>query len=716
MSFTTQILTGMLLGILVGLFFGELAAPLSLGGDIFIGLLQMSVLPYIVVSLVVNIGQISWAESRGLIIAAIAVLAVLLGIGVVVLSVTPLAYPVAESASFFSYSLIQEAPGFDPVALYIPTNPFASLANNAVPASVLFSILLGVGLSGIPGKDGLLRGLDVLAEGLNRINKIVIKITPYGVFAIAAGTAATISLEEINRLQAYVVTYTLLVLVLTLIVLPMLVSAVTPIRMRDLLGVPKNTLITIFATAKIIVLMPQLIENISEIFRRNGIESDEIDSGARIVLPLAYPFPNLGTYVILMFVGFAAWYLGRPLDLSDQVTLQATSLMSSFVAPIVGIPFLLDVMRIPADVMELFVVSTVYTDRIRVVLGAMHLLSLTVVVLAIRHGVFRPDWRRLAIAVTVSILAIAATLMASRFYLARVAVDDFQGGSELVQMRWMERTVDAVSYRGSLPTPDPRAVDLGRLNAITDRGTLRVGYFADSLPWAFSNEQSEITGFDVEMAHHLAGDLSVSLEMVRIEFEQVNALFDTGQIDIVMSGLAMTPDRIRNLRFGASPLDLTLGFLVADHRRKEFADVDKIAATASLNLAIVQTDPAFQRQLASVFPAAQISTITSPREFMRGNRPEIDAVIYSAEGGSAWTLIYPSYSIVVPQPVLTFVPAGYPVPRSDDEWATYLSEWMNLRRKDGTVELLFDHWIRGKGTDAKEPRWSIVRDVLAWVD
>ena len=37
--------------------------------------------------------------------------------------------------------------------------------------------------------------------------------------------------------------------------------------------------------------------------------------------------------------------------------------------------------------MELFVMSTVYTDRIRVVLGAVHLLSLAIVVLAYNRDV-----------------------------------------------------------------------------------------------------------------------------------------------------------------------------------------------------------------------------------------------------------------------------------------------------------------------------------------
>ena len=62
-----SILLGFVLGILFGLFFGEYCAGLKIFGDAFIKLLQMSILPYIVVSLMVGIGRLSYqqAESTG---------------------------------------------------------------------------------------------------------------------------------------------------------------------------------------------------------------------------------------------------------------------------------------------------------------------------------------------------------------------------------------------------------------------------------------------------------------------------------------------------------------------------------------------------------------------------------------------------------------------------------------------------------------------------
>ncbi len=716
MSFTTKILLGLFAGVFTGIFLGELAAPFSVAGDVFIGLLQMTVLPYIVVSLVGNLGAISWSESRGLLLAAMAALGALLSLGVVVLVTVPLAFPEWQSASFFSRSLVEAPPIIDLVALYIPANPFGSMANNIVPATVLFSILLGVGISGLKGNEGLLRALDVLADGLNRINKIVIKLTPIGGFAIAAGVAGTIEVAEISKLQAYLLTYTVVCLILTFLVLPLLITALTPFRYGELLAIPRDTLVTIFATGKIIVVLPQLIDNVRELFRRHGVEDDDSDAAIRILMPLAYPFPNLGTYAILMFVPFSAWYLGRGLELPEQLMFQGSALLSSFVAPIIGIPFLLDLLQIPADMMELFVMSTVYTDRIRVVLGAMHLLALTIVAVSISRGMFRVDLPRLLRAGVISLLAVVVSLLLLRGYLDYAMGEGDGGEQKLIEISWMQRSVPSTSWHDALPPVEPDAGSRGRLQVIANRGTLRVGYLGDSLPFAFRNEQGEVVGFDVEMAHHLASDLGVELEMVRINIDQISELFDSGQIDIVMSGIAMTPGRILRWQFGASPMDLSLAFLVADHRRREFSSHGAVLQIDDLQLGVVQSDDAFVREARLRFPNAEFHAIDSPRPFLRGRRPELDAVVYSAEGGSAWTLIYPGYTVALPHPLIYKVPLGYPLPPGDPDWERFTSEWTVLKQKNGTVDALFDHWIAGGGAGPSAPRWSIIRDVLHWVD
>ena len=58
-SFSQRVLIGVGLGIALGLLIGEYAAPLKALGDAYVGLLQMTVLPYICVSLIGNIAGLS---------------------------------------------------------------------------------------------------------------------------------------------------------------------------------------------------------------------------------------------------------------------------------------------------------------------------------------------------------------------------------------------------------------------------------------------------------------------------------------------------------------------------------------------------------------------------------------------------------------------------------------------------------------------------------
>ena len=35
---------------------------------------------------------------------------------------------------------------------------------------------------------------------------------------------------------------------------------------------------------------------------------------------------------------------------------------------------------------------------------------------------------------------------------------------------------------------------------------------------------------------------------------------------------------------------------------------------------------------------------------------------------------------------------------------------------EGTIQHAYDYWILGRGGEKDGPRWSILRDVLGWVD
>lgn len=70
--------------------------------------------------------------------------------------------------------------------------------------------------------------------------------------------------------------------------------------------------------------------------------------------------------------------------------------------------------------------------------------------------------------------------------------------------------------------------------------------------------------------------------------------------------------------------------------------------------------------------------------------------------------------MAVPHPLEMRVPLAYPVARHDLDMARFLGLWIDLKRKDGTIKALYDHWILGKDAKARRPRWSVLRDVLHW--
>src|SRR5215203_2091285 len=108
MTFSRQILIGLVSGILTGVFFGERTSAIAWVADGFVKLLQMMVLPYITVSIITSLGSLNPAELKTLGLRTAAVIAGLWGIALTFAFLVPLTFPSIQSASFFSTSLVED--------------------------------------------------------------------------------------------------------------------------------------------------------------------------------------------------------------------------------------------------------------------------------------------------------------------------------------------------------------------------------------------------------------------------------------------------------------------------------------------------------------------------------------------------------------------------------------------------------------------------------
>ena len=80
------------------------------------------------------------------------------------------------------------------------------------------------------------------------------------------------------------------------------------------------------------------------------------------------------------------------------------------------------------------------------------------------------------------------------------------------------------------------------------------------------------------------------------------------------------------------------------------------------------------------------------------------------------TLLHPNFQVVLPRPSAVRQPLAFAVARSNEEFSQFLSQWIVLKKRGGDIDELFNHWILGRGAKSQRPRWSVIRDVLHWVD
>ncbi|MDJ0893432.1 MAG: cation:dicarboxylase symporter family transporter, partial [Gammaproteobacteria bacterium] len=378
LSLSSQILIGLILGVATGLFFGDKAGALAIIGRGYVGLLQMTILPYMVVSLIAGIGSLSYDKAGNLAVTGGLVLVGSWVLAFLIVFLMPLAFPSTEGGSFYSPSLVKAAE-VDFIDLYIPVNPFSALARTVVPAAAVFSVAVGIALIGVDNKKNLLDVLDAISKTLTRVAMMVVRVAPFGIFAIAANAAGTMSLEEIGRLQTYILSFVVAVLILTFLVLPGLVAVLTPFTYRDVIRASRAALITGFVTGNLFIVLPMLIESAKELFAERNMASEDTDSYVEVLVPASFNFPNIGKLLTLLFILFAGWYTGKSIGVGEYPAFSTMGLFTLFGGVDLALPFLLDQMRIPSDLYQLYVVTGVVNGWFATLLAVMNLFAFTLV-------------------------------------------------------------------------------------------------------------------------------------------------------------------------------------------------------------------------------------------------------------------------------------------------------------------------------------------------
>ncbi len=716
-SLSARIFVGLGLGIAVGLFFGERAAVLQPIADVYIRLMQMTVLPYLVLSLIVGFGQLDPSRARRLALYAGALLLLVWAVVGVVIVTAPLAFPEKESASFFSHSLVEPRKPFPVADLYFTSNPFHSMANAVVPAVVLFSSLVGIFLVGVEGRERVIEALRTLNRSIERITHFIIRLTPIGVFGIGAVAAGTMPLETFERLEVYFLVFALVSLLLTFWVLPLLVTALTPFRYGEVVGAARDALVTAFATNNAFIVLPVLVGRSKALLRKHHLLDEESASSADILIPVLFNFPNAGRLLTLLFIPFAAWLSGSMLPVADYPRLIAVGIPTYFAKAQVAIPFLLDVFTLPHDLFQLYIPTSILNGKFDSMVAAMNLFVFALIGSAAMGGSVRVSRGRVLRAVAATLGGVSLVVATARVLASIVVGGDYDADEVIRRMHASRDHGGAIVHRDLSSVDRPDAHPDGVLARARERGTLRLGFDPGNLPFSFFNADSALVGLDVELACDLADALGLTPEFVPVSWPDLPGMLADGLID-VMPSMWVRPYWFGSLRLSTPYLTCTAGLLVRDERRHQFQTLDTIRGQRDLRigvpLGVTQLASAVERYFGGT--GAEFVTLPTGRAFVERDGLGLDAALIPAESGAAVTLLHPEYSVVVPQPDPVRIPFAFGVALDADPLLMVVDEWVVFAESDGRIARAYDYWVLGEGARPTGGRWSIARDVLGWID
>ena len=209
-----RVIAALVLGILVGYFWGPGAASIKIIGDIFIAFIKMLVVPLIFFSLVAGVASIGDLRKLGsvgwramLLFVVTGQMAVWLGLAIGTFAqpgagIDGASMTLDQSALERAQERQATAQSFEQMILeVVPSSPVQVMADVNVLPLIVFSLLIGIGIL-MAKEEGepVLRIFESGSVVMQKVTMIVMELTPFGVFALMAWVAGTLGIDALKAL------------------------------------------------------------------------------------------------------------------------------------------------------------------------------------------------------------------------------------------------------------------------------------------------------------------------------------------------------------------------------------------------------------------------------------------------------------------------------------------------------------------------------------
>jgi len=606
--------------------------------------------------------------------------------------------PPLTYSGFFHAGLFQQPQSADLLRTYLPDNIFGALAADNFPAVVLFSAVLGILLQGMENRQELLRVLEVARQLFRRLNSLMARTVPYGILALSAVTFATLDWTQLVKIQAFMLLCLITFVVLS-VLLTGLVLALTPLSAAGLWRIVRGPLALTASSSNLLIALPLLVESLRQelaLLPSQAGRSEVLAAELAPLVSLGYSLPTLGQVATLIFLPFAAWYVDRPMGTGAI----GRMLLTGIPASVSGIKSVvrqeLQRQELPLPLLKLVYLNGDWLYRFEKVLSLEGLVLLALLVSFGSVPALRLRPLRLIAALALPLVLAGAMGTGARATLATSLKGTYRNDRRLLELQPL--------LQGAPPEVlvDPRSEPV-TLQAIRQRGVLRAGVRSDGMPWAYRNALGRPVGFDIDLAEGLARSLGVRLQIVEQPLAKLERLLDRGRIDLALGGIQSSPQRAIRHHVSLGYESVHLALVVPDGKvgliqnlsqrplgrplRMAVADPQLITASLSDRIAAELGVPPGRSGL-------QLVPIASKEQFFTpAGQRGFDALLTTAEGGSAWAVLYPRTTLLASfgdrlNGELVMLVAG-----GDPNLQAYLDAWISQEQGRGLMGSLFQHWI-----------------------
>jgi Na+/H+-dicarboxylate symporter/ABC-type amino acid transport substrate-binding protein len=711
-SLTFQMAIATVLGIFCGLFFGDLCDVFAPYSSAYIMLLKVTAVPYLIGAIIHGVGQLSVYQAkqilkRGLIFISIAWL-----INVLMIYAINYLFPHPKSTQLGGY-ISGEIPQLNFAELLIPDNIFYDLSNNIVPAIVIFSLLIGIALMFLKEKEVMMKGMENLVEVLTRITSWIARITPFGTFLIIANQVGTIQFSTVKQVSTYVILYVVGVCAIVFWIFPRLTNMLTAIPSYKWLQQLLPILLLAYTTNVVIVCLPYIIELLKKetqiLDPNDGRAQNQIQGTVSVVFNLP-----LGSLFIAVFVFFVSIFYNVPLMITSQIELFVTTFLTSLGAVGLGswinsLTFILDSLGLPLESLNLYLATLPFTAGFQSMLSVIEIASLSLFITLSCRNMLILNWGRIIKNGLFTLIPVLLVFSGIKLF------------NPLPEIKNEIKSIYELNISSAIPVkihknlPTSTETQGETFDQILANQTIRVGYNPNCAPFCFLNVDGNVVGYDIAFAYDLAYDLGCQLDLVPLNYENMVEELGNHNYDIAMSAVTINESRLKALTFTESYISPRLVFVVQEKMRRLFSNIDTILENKKIKIAILKGS-SYEAVAKEIFPNMELVYLDSYDQFESSN-PFV-ALLWEETEAIAWTLCHRNYRIVFTQPPLGFDTFGYAICNHNPRFLNYLNQWLELKRLEGFTDKQYDLWVKGKTeiVASVEPRWSIIRNVLHWVD